>query len=469
MNRHDPSHRQPTAASPTAAPRAVAVVGLAGALAAGLLGLAAARDRLRGDAWPLPHAVHPAAADTDVAGRAADDSGPGAPGVQASRAAVDAPAAPDAPDAPAAQTAFGMALPKESIRYLGIDRAGSVWFRFAPARDGDPAVAVLDAAGRRTDHADLRAAVEARYADLRAGPSLADFWAVDPAGRVWVGPASFDGRAWTEAVPGGGGPGEDMTFDARVVVDTAGTAWVPYRIEGECAAASACQQYGLMGFTAEGAAGAGVAVDAPPEMAAHALDVVQLAPGIADAVGAPRAMYRLPGPVPVYHDAAAGPGEVATGFATAFAAAPRGLPEFYLSVERVPAGGVSVEHGVVAARWDGGRWVRTDLTGSPLFEDDRGRVAVVVAAAYGPAGELWLAASNGNMALRTGAAWLHFNARNSPLGAPIRDIAVGADRRLWVGTVDGTRTYLDGVWSSSGDVAFPRLFAPSVLKNAGVR
>lgn len=473
MNVQGKRHLRPPADSSAAATRSYAAGGMLGVCVAGLVALAAVHGAPAG---PVP--------GDDASAASAPVAVPDAPVVvdphevppaSGASGAVDAPAGPATPSAtdatppaPDAATALRPPLPKESIRYLAVDPAGAVWFRFVPAAPDAPAVAVLDRGGRRTDYADLRAAIAARFTEIRAGPSLADFWAVDPAGRVWAGPAFFDGRGWTEVAPAGGAPGAEMAFDARVVVDPAGTAWVPYHIDGECAASSACQQFGLMGFTA-GGAGTSFAVDAPPEMAAHGLDVVQLAPGVADAVGAPRAMYRLPGPVPVYHAPSAAPGEVATGFATAFTAAPGGLPEFYLSVERVPAGAVNVEHGVVAARWADGQWRQTDLTGSPLFEDERGQVAIVVAAAYGPAGELWLAASNGNMALHAGGRWLHFNSRNSPLGAPIRAIAVGPDRMLWVGTVDGTRTYLDGVWASSGDVAFPRLHVPVLLKHSGLR
>lgn len=364
---------------------------------------------------------------------------------------------PDAeePADPVAGTVTGRLLPGGDIRFLAIDAAGTVWCRIRNAAGGRDRVVALDVEGRRRDYADLPAAVEANRPAILAVGTLLDFWAVDGASRIWVGPSYFDGRAWTEAggeaLPPGQRPPHASRYDDRVLIDADGIAWLPFAAHTSCPSGGLCRQVGVEAISPAGELVRRLSLDPVPELARLGLPELRLA-RLSDSsplLVAGRAAYRLPDATPqVYPDLGVNPetGTRNAGFASALAPRTSGDPDIVTWVE--PLAEKPVPR-VAELSGPPGAWRSTDLADSPLFAQGT-QERFVTAAVYGRDGRLWLASTDGALATREGGQWTqHFHAANSPLGDLIHALAIDAEGGLWVATERGLRLYKEGVWYTS--------------------
>jgi len=379
-------------------------------------------------------------------------------------AAAPAPADEAARPAGLKLMASAAPLPSTAVRYAGVASDGTAWFRAAPldASQPDTVVAVLPS-GAKSHYPDLRTAVERDYAVIRAAGSMADFWGVDADGRVWIGPAYFDGQRWTEVAATADQAGGRVSYEDRVLVDSEGTAWVPYRLETDCVVPGGCAVTGLAGFKPDGATAGSLTFERPPDVDRLGLDSVFFAQRDAtlSIACAPKAFYGFPGAQSFTYPGlrnTPGSGSLNSGYATAVTIAPSGAVEaFAWKQQTVDASPGTVTYSVTIYRWTGSQWQWTALTDGPLFAG-RARNTVVTAAAYAPDGGLWLASSGNELAQKRGDAWVdYFTPANSPLGAPIHDLAVGGDGTLWVATAKGVLALHNGVWRTGFQLYLPVL------------
>lgn len=366
-------------------------------------------------------------------------------------------AAPEQPPVPVI-AASGPLLPSGAIRFIAVDGQGSVWFRVANPAGGRDRVTVIGRDGSRRDFKSLRAVVALRTAAVRQAGSLLDFWAVDGSGRVWVGPAFYDEPNWVEVAQDRTYPGGTISYEERVAVDAAGNAWVPYRTTNECPMGGICSSAGLAAFSASGDLVREITFPEVAELAARDLPqlrLVTLADGRLLAVAA-RAAYALPDATAIELPGfAADPttGRRDAGFVSA--ATSRGADAAVFAWRDPTAlGAVPV---VAELRGYNTVWQSFDLKSCPLLRagtDSR----FVTASAYGAEELLWLASTDGELAARRGDAWTElFTAENSPLGAPVRALAVDDRGALWIGTARGALMYGDGVWHTNMTVHLPTL------------
>ncbi len=351
--------------------------------------------------------------------------------------------------------ASGPLLPSGSIRFISIDAVGTVWFRIANANGAADRVVAIDRDNHRHDFANLRAVIDARHDDIVRLGSLLDFWAVDKVGRVWTGPRR-DATKWVEVARDRSYPGGGIALEERVVIDADGTAWVPYRITRECPMGVACNGVGIAGYKASGDLTQEITMSEVSELTTRDLPIVRfiaLPQGDVMAVAA-RTAYTLPSGTPT--ELTGFTPDPVTGLRTAgfaSAATAKGADAaVYTWHERIAT---SPNPAVLELQRAGSAWRGTDLSASPLFRlGTDGRF--VTAAVYRDDGALWLASSDGEVALREGSTWtLHFSNTNSPVGYPIRAMAVDSAGGVWIGTSRGALLYREGVWHTSMTVHLP--------------
>lgn len=348
------------------------------------------------------------------------------------------------------------------VDHLAFDGAGTLWARSSGSPSASARVAALRA-GRVQDAGTLRGLVARHYAELVRQGDLADFWAVDGAGRVWVGPAYYDGRGWVELAPSAGGGIERIFYEERVLLDAKGQAWVPFQAERSCPIPALCGRRGLRAFTPAGPTEGAILFEALPEADAYGLPHVSLVPardlakpGSAPALDAAEpaaaaraALYRPPEAAPLRYPLLGPPlpGQLRNaGYATFATASGSGDLLVLTWVERHDA--PAVAYALRAERLGpDGVWARSeDLSDIPTREASI-RDLRLVATAGAPsaeagtdAGSWWLATSAGEVIERRGSRWgRHFGPAEIGLGGAggIRDLAGDAERGLWLAGEDG--------------------------------
>lgn len=356
-------------------------------------------------------------------------------------------------------SASGPLLPSGSIRFMAIDRLGTVWFRVVDRAGGRDRVVSLDSSGRRRTFSSLRAVVEANRPLVTTIGTLTDFWAVDGKGNVWIGPAFHDGGRWITIAKDQAYPGGAMTYEERVVVDATGNAWVPYHALGDCSLGGACEDSGLAGFNVDGDLIREVSVDVPAELNtinAPAVRFEAFGDGVFAAIGT-KAVFFLPSTTSrVLPGLGVNPdtGERNAGFVSASAVRPDGDVAMFTWIEPLAANPRSVVAEVVGSR---STWQSNDLSASPLFGESTD-ARFLAAAAYAPDGTLWVASTTGELAARAAGQWTqHFTQANSPMGDQVTDLVVDSSGAVWVATVRGVRAFKDGVWRTSMTLHFPSL------------
>jgi len=350
---------------------------------------------------------------------------------------------------------------QRAVRAVEVDGAGVVWARSAGSGGASDAVVAIGADGRTRYRGPLEALIETRFETVRRLGSVADLWAVDPGGRVWLGPRFHDGSAWTVVARDGDGPLGRLRYDGRAFADADGQAWVPFTATRTCPGLDPCDLRGLRAFTAAGQRseimlGPAYEADGWGVADVHLQGAGDGSAGFAARAASRLALYLLPAiePIPYpFLGPPANPGDLRNaGYATAAAGRPDGRLQVFTWVElQLPEG---AQYRIFANTWHGGTtnpgWGDPeDLADCPLVGGGARDVRIVAAAwgraAAGAQGEaLWLASSAGGVAQRRDGRWpLAFTAREIGLGATarIRDLAVGPDGTLWLAADDGLYAY----------------------------
>jgi len=329
------------------------------------------------------------------------------------------------------------------VEALGQAVDGSVWIRLAPSVGEDEpwAAALSPSGGTVVRPAPLRSLVASNLAWIRKLGDVEGFWSVDGGGRVWVGPAYHDGRRWTVLAKDGNLGGASLDYGWETLIDGRGNVWVPFRLRREgCSDPADCIDDGLQAFGPEGPRQ--LALDLAPSAAAEALGARRytlLSWGREAWALSPGAALRPPLAQPLGYPllGTPQPGELRNaGYASAAWRGPKGGPQVALWVELQEPAGVREVH--VLAAWDAAAaaWDQEALADCPLLGAPR-REPRLTAGAHGalsgsPA--LWLGSNRGEVALRWGAAWWHWDAAAIGLSAaPIRSMLVDAAGGLWLG------------------------------------
>lgn len=361
---------------------------------------------------------------------------------------------------------------------------GTIWCRLRGDQRSDSLVA-LRAGQSAQRYASLEEAVARAYAEILAGGSLPGFWAVDPAGRVWIGPRFFDGQTWRSLAESIVQPGGEIRLGDEAVLDDSGRAWISSRSETECERPEGCSRQSLRALDPAGRAAPAIDLESDPLSEAYGVAAVQLlggggrrataladssteatdsvaseadAPaGLGQALGgtwavSPRMLYRIPsGQAIEYPPLEAPPSGQPTalrnaGYASAAALDAAGRLLVLTWVELQSRAGDAVESAYFLDRWDdaiGGWGVSQQVAGpgSPSpFDPARERITAMGACADG---SLWLGSSSGKLALWTGSAWgeRHLPGQSPLPPAPITDLACQADGRVLISTHDGLLRY----------------------------
>ncbi len=349
--------------------------------------------------------------------------------------------------------------PTEPATAVRVGSDGTVWLRHLAAPSGAEAVTRVAADGARARFASLRAAVEHDPESLIRSGTLPGFWAVDPAGGVWVGGTRLAGGIWhAPAAPA-------AQLVDRVALDPAGRAWVPFDPAGACPSPVACAPAGLVAFTADGGLAASVAPDFEPALSVRELPMVHFPPLSADPVAVlPHGLVRLSdGSVHAYAALSPDPasGRRPAGFASAAAVDPAGRPVAFLTLERDdPALPGGLRYDLLAHAWTGGGWDITDLSDNPLCAGHRQVPCIVTAAEFDGGDTLWLAVHSGGLVVRgSDGAWRsRYDSGNSPLRAGVAGIAIARDGTVWLATADGGLTLRDGRWLPAGRWHLPAVW-----------
>lgn len=300
---------------------------------------------------------------------------------------------------------------------------GTIWCLLSGPRGGR--LAALTPRGGLRLYADRRAAVAADFAALVRAGSIAGFWEVDAAGRVWVGGGFFDGQSWFQALPDEAQVTGVLRAGDRSAMAADGRVWVPQEATTDCERPQGCGARGLRLVDAAGGQATGIDLSDPAgggqgvqllHLGAAGPATLRLAGrSAADQGGASVAvttqgLYLLPDPYPIAFPLLGPPAKGAlrnAGEATAAYRGSQGL-NVITWIEEQRIAGISTR--VYRNTWEpaGRRWSGSeDLTaaGSPLA----GLVAVgqrVTAAAEAPDGTLWLGTDGGFLVGRRGTLWL---------------------------------------------------------------
>lgn len=344
---------------------------------------------------------------------------------------------------------------------VGIDARGTLWARSLAVPDTrwrtvNDRLIGIDAHGKVQARGTIASIVERSHAGVVRAGTVDDVWAVDGAGRAWVGARFHDGSRWTVVGRDEIDPDGATRLEARAIVAADGLAWVPFTTAQACPGADPCDARGLAAFDGRGRRG-GLTFEPAYEADAFGLADVHLLKPTADiapaAVGRMR-LYVLPDTIGVAHPLLGPPADPGglrnAGYAGAASRRADGTLDIFTWVELQAPEGVS--HHVFRNRWQpsAGWDVPDDLSASPLFEGQTRNVRPS-AAAWSPAvpgeGEsptLWLASSGGGVARWRDGVWdARFEAADIglPARSRIRDLAVGLDGTLWLAADDGLYSY----------------------------
>jgi hypothetical protein len=314
------------------------------------------------------------------------------------------------------------------------------------------------------------ALVEREYVRLVKAGSEPELWAVDDAGRIWLGPRYFDGRDWRTLARDRVTGDTRLTWGDVTLLDPArAMAWVPFRIEtDDCPVGRDCVEIGLQAFDEHGEMpGEGFRLEYSAEAEAriprglHILAArrqdrggIAFAPReILDlALADPRRHYpylEIPDP----------PGLRNAGFLSAAMRSPDGPYEAALWIE-LQDQQADPTYMQVLARWSDGdaRWLEaSDLSASPLLDGDPAN-NFMVAGDWSADGRMqWFASSNGMAGARDrDGNWgpvFERTAIGMPAGARPLDLALALDDRVWLISDAGVFTY--GVRSNAAPIYLP--------------
>ena len=332
------------------------------------------------------------------------------------------------------------------VRYAARGSDGRVWLR--ALSDTEDWLQVYAPDGRRLLSLSSQALIEARWREIQAAGSLAEFWTVDSQNRIWLGPRYFDGAGWRSLAQNRSGQGFRLTWSAVSGLDAdGGTVWVPFRSERDCAEQGTCVDSGLQAFDSEGALeGRAIALASVPEADALGLREVYLPAGlerasVAVALGRSQLHQLSARPNAFDHPFLGPPDEPGglrnAGFLSTATQRPDGAPQAILWIEEQLREGLTWR--TVTADWNDGAeaWgLVEDLSAGPLTAADPAHLRLVAADWRPEADGYWCASSEGSVAFhRTEGGWESTFDRDAiglPARARILDLAAGAEGRLWL-------------------------------------
>jgi hypothetical protein len=343
------------------------------------------------------------------------------------------------------------AMPFARPQQVSRGRDGTLWIRFDP--DGADETLAIGPEGLILARGATRDLIAANLPWLRAEGSLRDFWSVDLAGRVWLGPAYHDGRAWRVLARDGQRGESHYRFERQALLDAEDQAWVPFEVKRECGDPEGCVIFGLQSFGPEGPRSGAVELARVAEADAFGLPWYFLLPGAGGANAAVAALdrlalYRLPvvQAIALPLLGAPAPGELRNaGYATLALRDESGRPQVFTWVEI--QGRETITPSLLAQSWDERRssWTESvDLTDAPFAPGGAGELRLVAGDRSPDGSALWLAASNGGLAERSQGAWTRrFGPDEIGLGSADRvlDLAVGNDGAIWLVATDGVHRW----------------------------
>lgn len=331
---------------------------------------------------------------------------------------------------------------------------GTVWCLLRGTGGGR--LVALEPGGAVRQFKDRKSAVEADFLGLMRGGSVAGFWETDPAGRIWVGGAHYNGRTWFQALPDEEQPSGVLRAGNRSVMAADGRVWVPQEATMDCQRPQGCGARGLRLVDPAGGLTTGIDLG---DAAGLGLPLLYLGPvsgprsrlagGFAADQGAEvlavtsQALYLLPDPSPIIYPLLGPPprgGLRNAGEATASYQGSQGLQVITWIEEQRLAG---PRPRVYRNAWDavGRRWSASeDLSGggSPLaaLVEAGQRVTAAVEAADGT---LWLGTDGGFLVGRRGTLWLKARVPLTVGGDQrIRALQMGANgRTVLLATAEG--------------------------------
>lgn len=402
--------------------------------------------------------------------------------------------------------------PGDRVRFMVVAKDGTLWIRIQKAAGGPDQVAGARPNGQVETFVSLKAMIEKDLAEVRRQGTMPNFWAMDQAGRPWVGPQYFDGQAWRAVAADEAQMGGGLTYEARVLMDRANHAWVPMRGEPGCEFSPDCNTLTLRNFDTAGKLLSAFTVPDAPEAGRFGVSEVEFmssagAGALTKAAstggtntggpntGGPNtagpntrlaasvdssdwavtrsALYHMPDMRAIPYPFLAGTGSPPAGrlqnagYFTAVTRRPSDAAlQVFTWIERHLGSGASREifYNTYVNTWLGTDWgTPEDLSDGPLFPDG---VAFerIVAAAYSPSGTLWVGTASGKVASRKFGRWdAYFSATKGdplPPDEAITGITVGPDGQVYFASAQGVLCYREG---ESG-LRPPRIFAPRVFQ-----
>lgn len=326
---------------------------------------------------------------------------------------------------------------------LGSDADGRVWAVGRYPASAFSTVLLAEASGTVKAYPSLRSAVDGEYGRISSSAWDAALWAEDPQGRLWLGPAYYDGHRWTEAT----GPAEtasELRYEERSVAQRERAIWVPFRRRVDCAEAT-CMQYGVQAFGPTGPMEIPVVFDGMERAQREDL------PWLHFAWDEQRDLY-LVGPESLWSTSAeawipyrdAAPSSAFRSLlASAAATGSEGGIDVFASATTLELARVNLRLRLRAGAWD-----PPELLDGGVLAPAGDNTPLVTAAAYDMRGGLWLGTSAGAVGLRSGDSWsAAYDLSNSSLdGSAIIGLLADADGSLWVATRQALHLYRSGSW-----------------------
>lgn len=324
---------------------------------------------------------------------------------------------------------------------------GIIWIRFDPL--GADETLAVGPEGLILTRGPTRELIASGHPRVRAEGSLRDFWSIDAAGRIWLGPAYHDGKAWRVLARDGRRGESQYRFEPQTLLDAGDQAWVPYEIERSCGDPDGCLIRGLQAFGPEGPRSGVFEFDTRSEADAYGLPWYFLLPMSGGRNASPvalgrQALYRLPNPQPVDLPLLGTPvpgGLRNSGYTTLAMRDEAGRPQVFTWVEL--QGRETVTPSLRVQSWEESRaaWTEpVELLDLPFSGSDPSTLRLVAGDRSPDGAALWLAASDGGVANREGGAWTrHFGRETIGLSSAARilDLAVGPDDAVWLVATDG--------------------------------
>lgn len=333
----------------------------------------------------------------------------------------------------------------------------------------------LDPQGALRRYADRREGVAAEFARLARQGSLPGFWSVDAVGRVWVGAAHYDGRAWVQVLPEqADGIGALRPGDQSLALP-GGQAWVAQEAQVDCALPRGCGRLGLRLVDAEGRQAEGVDLSGaeaqgqgegqrllylgplrPPASRGAGLQQAAAAVAVTSA-GLHLLDENRMVDYPLLGEPARGRlrhgGEATVGFV-----GQGGLKVITWIEEQRTAGPRAA---IYLQEWDGAgrRWraIEELSSGASPLAALAAAGRRVTAAADGPDGVLWLGTDGGQLLARRGRGWLVDHVPGGALSRRILGIAPAPDGSVVLATQDAVYRYAGGVFREVGQIFLPLL------------